>query len=325
MTAFRGGAQAAAREHARVPGRPGDDLALLAPRLLAQARRRRPARALRGAARADPRCHRAPADRRRAARAPSSRAGSTPRPSSRRWRRPRRGRCRRSRSASRTRGSTSCPTRASSPQRFATDHQELIVEPRAMEIIPRIVRHYGEPFADSSAIPSLLPRRAGAPARHGGPQRRRRRRELRAATRATSANLAPRGWSGSRPRCGARSRRPGRVPESGTIDEPAESRAPHGGALALDAPARYVAYMTHFDGLRRGGSTPTSTARWSARAGRRTCIAAPVGGASGAARARRDARGRRQHLPAGRPAGQDGHRDDGPLARGALAAASTTS
>jgi asparagine synthase (glutamine-hydrolysing) len=35
-----------------------------------------------------------------------------------------------------------------------TDHHELIVRPDAMEILPTLVEHYGEPFADSSAIPS---------------------------------------------------------------------------------------------------------------------------------------------------------------------------
>ncbi len=40
-------------------------------------------------------------------------------------------------------------------KQFATDHHEFVVTPDAIEIIPRIVRHYGEPFADSSAIPSF--------------------------------------------------------------------------------------------------------------------------------------------------------------------------
>jgi asparagine synthase (glutamine-hydrolysing) len=40
-------------------------------------------------------------------------------------------------------------------ERFDTDHEELVVTPDAVEILPRIVRHYGEPFADSSAIPSF--------------------------------------------------------------------------------------------------------------------------------------------------------------------------
>jgi len=38
---------------------------------------------------------------------------------------------------------------------FATDHHELTVHPSAIDLLPRIVRHYGEPFADSSAIPSF--------------------------------------------------------------------------------------------------------------------------------------------------------------------------
>jgi asparagine synthase (glutamine-hydrolysing) len=40
-------------------------------------------------------------------------------------------------------------------ERFETEHEELIVTPDAIEILPRLVRHYGEPFADSSAIPSF--------------------------------------------------------------------------------------------------------------------------------------------------------------------------
>jgi asparagine synthase (glutamine-hydrolysing) len=40
-------------------------------------------------------------------------------------------------------------------QRFATDHHEFVVEPQALEIMPKLARHYGEPFADPSAIPSF--------------------------------------------------------------------------------------------------------------------------------------------------------------------------
>jgi asparagine synthase (glutamine-hydrolysing) len=36
---------------------------------------------------------------------------------------------------------------------FGTDHHEFVVRPAAIEIAPKMVRHYGEPFADSSAIP----------------------------------------------------------------------------------------------------------------------------------------------------------------------------
>jgi asparagine synthase (glutamine-hydrolysing) len=37
---------------------------------------------------------------------------------------------------------------------FGTEHHEFIVEPNAIEILPRLVWHYNEPFADSSAIPT---------------------------------------------------------------------------------------------------------------------------------------------------------------------------
>jgi asparagine synthase (glutamine-hydrolysing) len=40
-------------------------------------------------------------------------------------------------------------------ERFATDHHEFVVEPHALEIMPKLARHYGEPFADPSAIPSF--------------------------------------------------------------------------------------------------------------------------------------------------------------------------
>jgi asparagine synthase (glutamine-hydrolysing) len=39
-------------------------------------------------------------------------------------------------------------------ERFGTDHEEFVVEPDAVAILPRLVWHYGEPFADPSAIPT---------------------------------------------------------------------------------------------------------------------------------------------------------------------------
>jgi asparagine synthase (glutamine-hydrolysing) len=38
-------------------------------------------------------------------------------------------------------------------ERFGTDHHELVIEPRALEVLPTLVRHYGEPYGESSAIP----------------------------------------------------------------------------------------------------------------------------------------------------------------------------
>jgi asparagine synthase (glutamine-hydrolysing) len=39
-------------------------------------------------------------------------------------------------------------------EHVGADHHEFIVRPDAMQILPTLVEHYGEPFADSSAIPS---------------------------------------------------------------------------------------------------------------------------------------------------------------------------
>ncbi len=39
-------------------------------------------------------------------------------------------------------------------EHVGADHHEFIVRPNAMEILPTLVEHYGEPFADSSALPS---------------------------------------------------------------------------------------------------------------------------------------------------------------------------
>jgi asparagine synthase (glutamine-hydrolysing) len=39
-------------------------------------------------------------------------------------------------------------------ERYRTDHHEMIVRPDGMSVIEQIVYHYGEPYADSSAIPT---------------------------------------------------------------------------------------------------------------------------------------------------------------------------
>lgn len=39
-------------------------------------------------------------------------------------------------------------------KKWGTDHHVEIVEPQGLDILPDLVRHYGEPFADSSAIPT---------------------------------------------------------------------------------------------------------------------------------------------------------------------------
>lgn len=37
---------------------------------------------------------------------------------------------------------------------FGFDHHEFVVKPKAVEVLPALVEHFGEPFADSSAIPT---------------------------------------------------------------------------------------------------------------------------------------------------------------------------
>jgi len=39
-------------------------------------------------------------------------------------------------------------------ERYGTEHHEIVLEPEMSSIIPELVRHYGEPFADSSALPT---------------------------------------------------------------------------------------------------------------------------------------------------------------------------
>lgn len=39
-------------------------------------------------------------------------------------------------------------------QRYATDHHEFVVKPDALAVLPELVWAYGEPFADSSALPT---------------------------------------------------------------------------------------------------------------------------------------------------------------------------
>lgn len=40
-------------------------------------------------------------------------------------------------------------------EHLKTDHHELVVEPAALAILPKLIWHYDEPFADSSAIPMM--------------------------------------------------------------------------------------------------------------------------------------------------------------------------
>lgn len=47
------------------------------------------------------------------------------------------------------------PYAAEVARRYRTDHTELVLEPDVAALVPRLVHHFGEPFADSSALPSF--------------------------------------------------------------------------------------------------------------------------------------------------------------------------
>ena len=39
-------------------------------------------------------------------------------------------------------------------ERYKTEHKEFIVKPYAVEVLPELIEHYGEPFGDASALPT---------------------------------------------------------------------------------------------------------------------------------------------------------------------------
>jgi asparagine synthase (glutamine-hydrolysing) len=45
-------------------------------------------------------------------------------------------------------------------RRFATEHTEFVVTPDMADVLPRLARHYGEPFGDASALPTYYVARA---------------------------------------------------------------------------------------------------------------------------------------------------------------------
>jgi asparagine synthase (glutamine-hydrolysing) len=136
-------------------------------------------------------------------------------------------------------------------QRFATDHHELVVEPQAMELIPRIVRHYGEPFADDSAIPSFrlaeMARRNVTVALNGDGGDESFGGYTRYVANAAGARLERIPLAARR----ALSAAGLRIPESATIDSWPSRIRRLARTLPLDGAGRYVAYMSHLNGLRR--------------------------------------------------------------------------
>jgi asparagine synthase (glutamine-hydrolysing) len=53
-------------------------------------------------------------------------------------------------------GYNELPQAALVAQKYRTDHHEILVKPDSVGLVSLLVRHFGEPFADSSAIPTYL-------------------------------------------------------------------------------------------------------------------------------------------------------------------------
>jgi asparagine synthase (glutamine-hydrolysing) len=135
-------------------------------------------------------------------------------------------------------------------ERFATEHHELVVRPDAMALMPKVVRHYGEPFADPSALPSFylaeLTRREVTVALNGdgGDE------SFGGYPRYTSNLLLERLARLPVPVRRALAAAADRLPDSGTIDSTMSRMRRLSRSVELDAPGRYVAYSTGFGAYR---------------------------------------------------------------------------
>jgi asparagine synthase (glutamine-hydrolysing) len=137
-------------------------------------------------------------------------------------------------------------------ERFATDHTELVVRPTAIHILPRLIQHYGEPFADATAIPTFylseMTRRYvtvalngdGGDETLGGYRRYVINRHL------ARLDAIPRPFRSAVVAASTR------IPSNGRVESTANRLRRSLGSIA-DRPAdRYLRYMTDFQGFDRG-------------------------------------------------------------------------
>jgi asparagine synthase (glutamine-hydrolysing) len=136
-------------------------------------------------------------------------------------------------------------------ERFGTDHHELVVEPDAVEILPRIVRHHGEPFGDATSVPTFyvaeMARRHVTVALNGdgGDEAFGGYSRYQAALLAAALGRLPSGLARS---AGALALR---LPPSGRINSWRMRARRLGETLALDPAGRHLWYTTELLGLRR--------------------------------------------------------------------------
>lgn len=136
-------------------------------------------------------------------------------------------------------------------EQFGTVHEEFEVNPDAVSIIPRIVRHYGEPFADSSAVPTFC--LAEVTRRHvtvalngdGGDE------SFGGYTRYVANSLAGRLDRIPLPLRRAIEVAGARIPDRGGISSPMNRMRRLAGTLALDGADRYARYVTLFNAEQR--------------------------------------------------------------------------
>jgi asparagine synthase (glutamine-hydrolysing) len=136
-------------------------------------------------------------------------------------------------------------------EQFGTEHHEFVVKPDAVELIPKIVRQYGEPFADSSAIPSFylaeLTRRHVTVALNGdgGDE------SFAGYTRYVGNLMARRLEKLPLPLRRAAGAMGERMPTSPNVSSTLSRARRLARSLPLDAPARYARHMSYFDWLQR--------------------------------------------------------------------------
>jgi asparagine synthase (glutamine-hydrolysing) len=166
---------------------------------------------------------------------------------------------------------------------FGTDHEEFVVRADAVEVLPRIVRHHGEPFADPSAIPSLylaeLTRRHVTVALNGdgGDE------SFAGYTRYVANRLAARLDGLPAPLRRALGAAGERLPAGGNVSSPVNRARRLARALALGAPERYAGYVGCFDAPARAALYSADFGAASAAAPVADVIAGPWHAASGAA------------------------------------------
>jgi len=136
-------------------------------------------------------------------------------------------------------------------RQFGTEHEEFRVHADAVEIVPKLVRHYGEPFADASGIPSFylaeLTRRHVTVALNGDGGDESFGGYTRYAANALAARLDAIPEPLRRVVAGAGRRLPGRGHVAGPVNRARRLTS----TLALEPAERYGRYMSWFDRVQR--------------------------------------------------------------------------